>query len=205
VPRLRIGCVALFLAAVLAPPASAQTPLTPEQFALLDTVYTTAVAAGDDPSAQDYAAVQAACRALGSADPLASLRRSCAAEIKTGRALTAFTACGTPLGCLRSARRARLALTEAISRTRAANTAVNAAGLVPACRRVLRTSQAELRLLERLRSFLGLVQQTLTTGSRTLARRVEREADAVDRLSDQQPSAARKRKQFRAACAPPPA
>ena len=192
---------------MLAPPAGAQTPLTPERFALLDTVYTTTIAVdADNASAQDYAAAHAACRALDSADPLLGpLRRPCTAGAKMFKALNAFSACAMPPGCLRSARRARVALTEAIRLARAANTAVDAAGLVDGCRRELRASQGELRLLERLRSVLGLVQQTLATGSRKLGRRLLREADVIDRLVAQQPSPARQRKQFRAACAPAPA
>ena len=49
-----------------------------------------------------------------------------------------------------------------------------------------------------------LFQRAGTTGSRTLFRRLDREADAVVRLSAAQPSAARERKTFRSACAPSP-
>ena len=207
VPRLWIVCAALLVTGLLAPPAGAQTPLTAERFALLDAIYTTTMAVTKNTaSAEDFAAARAACRALDGADPfLGPLRTACNASIKMLKPVDAFANCGTPVGCLRTARRARIAVNEAIRAARAANTAVDAAGLVDGCRRELRTNQSEMRLLERVRSLLALVQRVLTTGSPTLGRRVQRDADAVDRLADQQPSGARKRKQFRAACAPPPA
>ena len=206
VPRLWIVCAALLLTAVLAPPASAQTPLTAERFALLDDVYTATIALADRPSAKDFSAARAACRALDSADALLGpLRKACTAGIKMVKPIDEFARCRTALGCLRSARRARIALNDGIRTARAANAAIDAAMLVGACRRELRASKAELRVLERMRSLLRLVQETLVTGSPTLARRVRREADAVDRLAAKQPSPARERKLFRAACAPPAA
>jgi len=118
---------------------------------------------------------------------LGRLRKGCTAGSKLTKPIHALARCRTALGCLRSARLARIALNEGIRTARAANAAIDAPMLVDACRRELRAGAAELRLLERMRSLLRLVHETLVTGSPTLARRVQRDAEAVDRLAGKQP------------------
>lgn len=201
----RVVLAALLLAAVLAPAAAAaQTPLTAAQFTALDGVYTVQIKYDDDESAKAYAASRAACRMLDSGDGLLSaLRKACSTSLASGRAANAFSKCRTPLGCLRTARRARIAFTAAIAVLRAMNRAIDAAMLVPACRGELRASKSDLRYLERTRDFLRLFQDAATTGSPRLASRLEREAKALGRVSRDDPSAARERKTFRAACTPP--
>lgn len=198
--------LAIVLAAATAPAAGAQTPLTPTQFAALDGVYTTQIALEGKTSAQDYAAARSACRSLDSSDALLNpFRKTCTAALSVSKAVDAFAACKTALGCLRTARAARIELTELLGLMRTMNRAIDAARLVPACRSELRASKADLRYFDRTRAFLRLFQEVSLTGSPRLARRLDREAAALDRISDKQPSTARERKRFRAACAPAPA
>jgi len=205
VRQLWIVCAALLLGALLTPAAHAQAPLTPAQFAAIDGIYTTQIPLSKDkPSTRSFADARAACRALDSADPLLGpLRKACTASVNLVRPINEFTACRTALGCLRSARRARIALTEHIGRLRAMNVAVDAAMLVDGCRNELRASRTDLRYLERTRALLRLLQEALVTGSPKLARRVEREGKALDRRAAKQPTATRERINFRAACTPP--
>ncbi len=204
-PRLWTLCAVLLLGAVLAPAAAgAQTPLTPTQFALIDDVYTTTIPLSKTPSARDFAAARAACRALDSADPLLGpLRKACTASVRLVKPINDFTNCRTAVGCLRTARRARIELTAFIAHVRAMNVAIDAAKLVPGCREELRASKADLRYFERTRKVLRDLQEAIVTGSEKLARRVQREGNALDRLAAKQPTATRERKTYRAACAPP--
>lgn len=199
-------CTVALLGAVFAPAASAQTPLTPAQFAALDAVYTTQSKLDGKTSVKDYAAARSACRGLDSADPLlGATRKTCIASVSASKASDAFAACRTAVGCLRTARATRIEFTELLGLLRAMNRAIDAAMLVPACRGALRATKAELRFFERTRDFLRLFQELAITGSPRLERRLDREAAALDKLADDQPSSARERQRFRAACAPAPA
>ena len=207
-PRLWIVCAALLLGAALAPAANAQapqTPLTPAQFAAIDAVFTTQIPLSrEKPSAKHFAAARGACRALDSADPLlGALRKACTASVDVVKPINQFAACRSALGCVRTARRARIALTTFIPTLRAMNKVVAASTLDDACADALRTSHAELRYLERTRALLRLLQEALLTGSPALGRRVQREGTALDRLAAKQPTATRERLTFRAGCAPP--
>ena len=71
-------------------------------------------------------------------------------------------------------------MSEILSLARRTNAAIDAASLMPSCRRALRAKKHELRLATRARDMLMLFQRAGTTGSRTLFRRLDREADAVD-------------------------
>lgn len=201
--------MAILLGAAFAAPAGAQAPvtlLTPAQFAALDAVFTTQIPLESTASAREYADARRACRALDSADPLLGpVRKACNSVLAVSRTADAFAACRTPLGCLRTARAGRIAITELLPKLRAMNRAIDAARLVPDCRTELRASKSDLRGFERIRAFLRLFQEASITGSPTLARRLDREAAALGRLSATQPSGSRERRQFRAACAPPPA
>lgn len=196
-------CAALLLSGCLAPPAGAQTPLAPAQFAAIDAIYTSQLALERKISSENFANARTACRGLDSGDPLLNrFRRDCSASLAVAKSLDAFADCKTALGCLRTARAARIELTGFLSSLRTLNRAIDAAMLVPACRGELRASKSDLRFFERTRDFLRLFQEVAITGSPVLERRLDREAAALDKLADDQPSSARELKRFRAACAP---
>lgn len=193
-----IGCLALPAA------ANAAGTLTPMTFAAFDAVYTTSIPLErGTPTAGQYGAARAACRGLDAADPrLGFNRRACTASAGMLKGLTAFERCRTPLGCLRSARTARMQASELIGFARRSNVEIDALMLVPKCRSSLRTSQKDLGSLIRMRDLLRLVERVSMTGSPRLLSRLEREADALDRLLASTPTTARERKLFRVACAP---
>ncbi len=197
----------LLACAAVPSPAAAAVALSPERYAALDALFTSALPFDRArQSAKQLAAARSACRALDAADPLlAAIRRSCRVELRALKSMDAFGGCRTGLGCLRTARAARIDMSEILSLARRTNAAIDAASLMPSCRRALRAKKHELRLATRARDMLMLFQRAGTTGSRTLFVRLDREADAVGRLSAAQPSAARERKVFRSACAPSPA
>ncbi len=198
---LVVACVAL------PAPAGAAVPLTPERFAALDALYTSSLPFDrEHQSAKQLAAARAACRALDGDDPLLGpIRRACTVDLRTVKSMNAFASCRTPLGCLRTARRARIDMSELLSLARRTNAAIDAAALTPSCRSALRAKKDEIRMATRARDMMMLFQRAATTGSRTLFRRLDREANTIIRLSAAMPSAARERKVFRSACAPLPA
>lgn len=70
--------------------------------------------------------------------------------------MDAFGSCRTGLGCLRTARAARIDMTEILSLARRTNAAIDAASLMPSCRRALRAKKHELRLATRARDAHAL-------------------------------------------------
>ena len=197
----------LLACAALPSPASAAVALTPERYAALDALYTSALPfERARQTTEQVAAARGACRALDAADPLlAAIRGSCTVDLRAVRSMDAFSNCRTGLGCLRTARAARIDMSESISFARRTNAAIDAATLMPSCRTALRAKKHELRLGTRMRDMLMLFQRAAMTGSRTLFRRLDHEADVILRQSAAQPSAARQRKIFRSACTPSPA
>jgi hypothetical protein len=204
----RLGITVVVALSCLALPvtASAQTVLTPGEFAAIDAVYAAfgAFADANGATATDRRRARAACTGLGSASRvLSGLRRSCNAQLSVGPALGASARCKGRASCLVAVRRVRRALNELLVRSRASNRNVSAAGFAASCRRELRVDLRTLTYYTRLRNGFALLERALRTRSGTLARRAERRINAL-REPDSR-SAEQQRLAFQSACGPPSA
>jgi hypothetical protein len=204
--RLTVTAIVAFACLALPAGASAQTVLTPAEFAAIDAVYaafgTFSDANGATPT--DRRRARAACTGLGSANTvLAALRRSCNAQLSVGQALGTSSRCKGRSSCLVAVRRVRRTLNDLLVRSRASNRRVSAAGYAASCRRELRVDLRTLTYYTRLRNGFAQLERALRIRSGAIARRAERRINALKQPDSR--SAAQQRMDFQTGCGPPSA
>lgn len=182
--------------------ASAQSTLTPSQFAAVDAIYATFADFEDGATTAERRRARAACAALGSADALLSaLRRACYPQLRIGQSLGQAQRCKGRRSCLLAVRAVQRAATDYLTRARAANRVVDELGLAAACSRELTRGAAELRFVTSMRSAYAQLERALRARSKRLTERAQRRIAAL-KLPDTRTSA-QQREDYRAGCAPP--
>ena len=195
--------VALFAVTLGAAHAQQSDRLSQARYTAFDRVYTAFVAleAGGNPSAS--ANVRRVCVALDRRDRLlAATRTACLATLRLAPARKAFADCQTARGCSRGARRVRIAVSRAITASRASNRVVAAEVAAGPCRNELTTSRNQLRSMQKLRDGMRLLERGLLTRDSETVRRAEQLiADSVV-LGRTQPTTQQSRMTFRRVCPP---
>jgi len=198
-------CVAMLAGAAAGTHAQAPGALPPARYAALDAVYVASLPLDGQPTPAQEAELRRVCEALDRSDRLlAALGGSCLRSLEAIAPARAYARCETRRGCLRTARRLRIALSRSIADARAANEVVAQEVPAGACRTELRSSKALLGSLEALRDGLRLLERGLRENRRTIIRRAESRIARAGAALDDQATAAQSLEIFRGVCAPAP-
>lgn len=210
-PVSRLAVAALTLCAALAPAAAAQAPppprlapgtpapkLAPERFAAIDAALTALIPTElEDPSAEEIAAADQACRAMIGQDVLlVRYSNVCRADVLVTQESALAATCASRKGCRRVIARARDAMAFYLAEAKRLNRILPAQVPDAGCARALQVRDGELRSVRRLSAAYGQLAEALRIGSRKLLARAQKRFDKITNLPDD----SRNRKRLRAAC-----